>query len=211
MYDKSIHNVAIVEKGLNKSANCADCHGAHDMRDRTDPASSINRKNLPATCGKCHGSDAIVAKGKRAITVNIVPEEILTEAKSLAGDKIVTALLTVGKLAREAAVKAEGEPVAEHTFPERPETSLVPDGADVTLPQGAEDPRPDPFLDAAHKAGVAMPEEIAGMDVSVPRYECAVSLHELALPRVPRRHAGQRHVQRRPDRRRRRDRGRRCG
>ncbi len=54
MYEKSIHNRAITEKGLNKSATCTDCHGAHDMRDRSDLASSINRRNLPATCGKCH-------------------------------------------------------------------------------------------------------------------------------------------------------------
>lgn len=45
-----------------------------------------------------------VAKPKREITLNIVPEEILKEAKELAGDRIVTALLTPGKLAREAAV-----------------------------------------------------------------------------------------------------------
>jgi polyribonucleotide nucleotidyltransferase len=45
-----------------------------------------------------------VAKAKREITLNIVPEEILKEAKELAGDRIVTALLTPGKLAREAAV-----------------------------------------------------------------------------------------------------------
>jgi len=54
MYDKSVHHRAIVEKGLNKSATCADCHGAHDMKGRSDTSSSINRKNLPATCGKCH-------------------------------------------------------------------------------------------------------------------------------------------------------------
>jgi polyribonucleotide nucleotidyltransferase len=45
-------------------------------------------------------------KTKRQITLNIVPEEILKEAKALAGDRIVPALLTPGKLAREAAVKA---------------------------------------------------------------------------------------------------------
>ena len=45
-------------------------------------------------------------KKKRAITVNVVPDEILKEAKSLAGDRIVPALLTQAKLAREAAVKA---------------------------------------------------------------------------------------------------------
>ena len=54
MYDRGIHNQAIVEKGLNKSATCADCHGAHNMLERTDPASTINKRNLPATCGKCH-------------------------------------------------------------------------------------------------------------------------------------------------------------
>jgi polyribonucleotide nucleotidyltransferase len=49
---------------------------------------------------------AKAGKAKRQITVNIVPEEILVEAKKLAGDRIVPALLTTAKLAREAAVKA---------------------------------------------------------------------------------------------------------
>ena len=53
-YQQSIHNRAIVDMGLNKSASCIDCHGAHDMKDRRDPSSSINKTNLPATCGKCH-------------------------------------------------------------------------------------------------------------------------------------------------------------
>ncbi|HEY1663657.1 MAG TPA: polyribonucleotide nucleotidyltransferase [Verrucomicrobiae bacterium] len=45
-------------------------------------------------------------KKKREITLNVVPDEILKEAKSLAGDRFVPALLTPGKLARESAVKA---------------------------------------------------------------------------------------------------------
>jgi polyribonucleotide nucleotidyltransferase len=45
-------------------------------------------------------------KKKRAITLNIVPDEILQEAKKLAGDRFVPALLTPGKLARETACKA---------------------------------------------------------------------------------------------------------
>jgi polyribonucleotide nucleotidyltransferase len=49
---------------------------------------------------------AKVGKKKREITLNIVPDEILHEAKKLAGDRFVPALLTHGKLAREAAVKA---------------------------------------------------------------------------------------------------------
>jgi len=54
MYAQSVHNRAIVEKGLNKSASCVECHGAHDMKDHRDPASPVNKENLPATCGRCH-------------------------------------------------------------------------------------------------------------------------------------------------------------
>ncbi|HUD49708.1 MAG TPA: polyribonucleotide nucleotidyltransferase [Candidatus Baltobacteraceae bacterium] len=45
-------------------------------------------------------------KKKRAITVSVVPDDILTEAKLLAGGRMVPALLTHKKLDREAAVKA---------------------------------------------------------------------------------------------------------
>src|SRR6184192_3582939 len=44
---------------------------------------------------------ARAGKPKRQIKLNNVPEEILNEAKSLAGDRIISALLTHGKLARE--------------------------------------------------------------------------------------------------------------
>ncbi len=56
---------------------------------------------------------AQAGKKKRDITVTIVPDEILNEAKSLAGDKIVSALLTTGKLARESAVKAVTDEVSK--------------------------------------------------------------------------------------------------
>ena len=49
---------------------------------------------------------ARAGKKKREITLNIVPDEILQEAKKLAGDRFVPALLTPGKLARETACKA---------------------------------------------------------------------------------------------------------
>jgi polyribonucleotide nucleotidyltransferase len=49
---------------------------------------------------------ARAAKKKREITVSVVPEDILTEAKKLAGEGMVPALLTHKKLEREVAVKA---------------------------------------------------------------------------------------------------------
>src|SRR5580692_4217322 len=56
---------------------------------------------------------ATVGKKKRDIKVNIVPDEILSEAKALAGDRIVPALLTPGKLKREATVGAIFEEVGK--------------------------------------------------------------------------------------------------
>ena len=49
---------------------------------------------------------AKVGKTKRTITLKIVPDEILADAKALAGDRFVPALLTPGKLAREGACNA---------------------------------------------------------------------------------------------------------
>jgi polyribonucleotide nucleotidyltransferase len=49
---------------------------------------------------------AKAGKKKREITLNVAPDEVLQEAKKLAGDRFVPALLTPGKLAREAACKA---------------------------------------------------------------------------------------------------------
>lgn len=54
---------------------------------------------------------AKAGRAKRQITVNIVSDEILNEAKKLAGDRMAPALLTPGKLARESACKAIQEEV----------------------------------------------------------------------------------------------------
>src|SRR5205823_2059688 len=51
-------------------------------------------------------------KAKRPTVVNVVPDEILQEARTLAGDRMVPALLTPGKLAREAAVKTVTDEVS---------------------------------------------------------------------------------------------------
>lgn len=55
---------------------------------------------------------AQAGKPKRQIALNIVPEDILNEAKTLAGDRVATMLTsTPGKLAREAAINAIFEEV----------------------------------------------------------------------------------------------------
>lgn len=65
-YEGTYHGIA-ARGGNTKVANCASCHGVHDILPSSNPESSINEKNLPATCGKpeCHGSRMKnVIKGK---------------------------------------------------------------------------------------------------------------------------------------------------
>ncbi|UWZ82503.1 cytochrome c3 family protein [Occallatibacter riparius] len=40
--------------GYVETARCWDCHGAHDVRGKKDPASPIHQANLVTTCGHCH-------------------------------------------------------------------------------------------------------------------------------------------------------------
>ncbi|MGA2624325.1 MAG: cytochrome c3 family protein [Bacteroidota bacterium] len=53
-FSESIHGEGLLKKGLIVAPNCASCHTAHSILPHTDPASSIARKNIAATCTKCH-------------------------------------------------------------------------------------------------------------------------------------------------------------
>ena len=55
LYKDSIHGRAITRSGLLVSANCTSCHGAHDIRKKTDAQSRVFRANIPSTCASCHG------------------------------------------------------------------------------------------------------------------------------------------------------------
>jgi len=52
-FDESFHGLA-AKAGQQTVANCASCHGVHNILASSDPKSTINPKNLPQTCGKCH-------------------------------------------------------------------------------------------------------------------------------------------------------------
>ena len=52
-FDASFHGLAAKE-GNQTVANCASCHGVHNILPSSDPHSTTNPKNLAATCGKCH-------------------------------------------------------------------------------------------------------------------------------------------------------------
>jgi cytochrome b subunit of formate dehydrogenase len=52
-YEESFHGLA-ARGGVQRVANCASCHGVHDILPSSDPHSSIHVNNLAHTCGKCH-------------------------------------------------------------------------------------------------------------------------------------------------------------
>ncbi|HEV2197151.1 MAG TPA: cytochrome b/b6 domain-containing protein, partial [Candidatus Acidoferrum sp.] len=52
-YADSFHGLAVRE-GTLTAANCASCHGVHDILPSTDARSTINPANLRKTCSQCH-------------------------------------------------------------------------------------------------------------------------------------------------------------
>lgn len=52
-FQDSFHGLAN-KTGSATVANCASCHGVHDIQPSSDPRSHVNSANLAATCGSCH-------------------------------------------------------------------------------------------------------------------------------------------------------------
>jgi len=70
-YEDSFHGLA-ARGGVQRVANCASCHGVHDILPSSDPHSNIHPDNLADTCGKCHeGAGTQFAIGP----VHVVAEE----------------------------------------------------------------------------------------------------------------------------------------
>jgi formate dehydrogenase gamma subunit len=81
-YADSFHGLA-VRGGSKVAANCASCHGVHDIRPSHDPKSAISKDNLPATCGKCHpGAGENFAKGAVHVAMTAQEEPILYYART---------------------------------------------------------------------------------------------------------------------------------
>lgn len=53
-------------RGDDQVAVCSDCHGAHEILAPRDPASATYTLNVPQTCGRCHGSTALMKSRGRA-------------------------------------------------------------------------------------------------------------------------------------------------
>jgi cytochrome b subunit of formate dehydrogenase len=52
-FDDSFHGLAL-RGGVSSVANCASCHGVHDILPSSDPRSHVSKENIASTCGSCH-------------------------------------------------------------------------------------------------------------------------------------------------------------
>ena len=72
-YEQSYHGLA-KRLGSAEAANCASCHGVHNILPQEDPKSTIHTASLAATCGKCHpGATDKFASGRVHLEEEPVP------------------------------------------------------------------------------------------------------------------------------------------
>ncbi len=75
-YEDSFHGLA-ARGGVQKVANCASCHGVHDILPSSDPHSNIHPDNLAHTCGNCHeGAGAQFAIGPVHVLADETPNVV---------------------------------------------------------------------------------------------------------------------------------------
>ena len=95
-YQSSYHGLAR-KLGSSTAADCASCHGAHDVLPSSDPRSALHPNNLAKTCGKCHpGAQANFSRGKVHVVqgdVSDLPSKINTWVRWI---YIAVILATVG-------------------------------------------------------------------------------------------------------------------
>jgi cytochrome b subunit of formate dehydrogenase len=73
----SYHGLAL-RGGDTEAANCASCHGYHNIKPSSDSTSTIHKANIVKTCGKCHpGANELFAIGAVHVTLEKEEEPIL--------------------------------------------------------------------------------------------------------------------------------------
>lgn len=103
-YKDSYHGLAS-QLGSKVVANCASCHGVHNILPSSDPQSMISANNLAQTCGQCHvGASANFTKGKIHLTSALV-SNVAAHDMGIIGTRLVRMIylpliiLTIGGMA----------------------------------------------------------------------------------------------------------------
>jgi predicted CXXCH cytochrome family protein len=87
-YQESHHGKLLLGEGDSKAAQCVSCHGSHAIRSPSSPRSTVSPKNVPATCGRCHGDPDymrgyISSAGKPLPTDQLVQYESSVHGRAL--------------------------------------------------------------------------------------------------------------------------------
>jgi len=61
-YPDSVHGKAFLQRGVQDVAKCWDCHGKHNIKKVQNPESTVNRKNIPLICSRCHENMSVIVK-----------------------------------------------------------------------------------------------------------------------------------------------------
>lgn len=103
-YKDSYHGLAS-QLGSKVVANCASCHGVHNILPSSDPNSMISANRLSQTCGQCHvGASANFTKGKVHLSSELI-SNVDTHDVAARGTRIVRwiylplIILTIGGMA----------------------------------------------------------------------------------------------------------------
>lgn len=103
-YKDSYHGLAS-QLGSKVVANCASCHGVHNILPSSDSRSMISASNLQQTCGQCHvGASANFTKGKIHLTSELT-SSVSSHDLGAQGTRIVRwiylplIILTIGGMA----------------------------------------------------------------------------------------------------------------
>jgi formate dehydrogenase gamma subunit len=103
-YKDSYHGLAS-QLGSKVVANCASCHGVHNILPSSDSRSMISAANLPQTCGQCHvGAGANFTSGKVHLTSTLV-SDVAAHDLGAVGTRVVRLIylplivLTIGGMA----------------------------------------------------------------------------------------------------------------
>jgi formate dehydrogenase gamma subunit len=88
-YKDSYHGLAS-KLGSKVVANCASCHGVHNILPSSNPKSMINAANLTQTCGQCHvGAGENFTKGKIHLSSALTAGVSYTADAGTTGKKVV--------------------------------------------------------------------------------------------------------------------------
>ena len=86
-YDNGFHAKAIAG-GDAQAASCVNCHGGpHELLPASDPASKVSHKNIPATCGACHGQKFVMESSGHSAQPFFSYEESVHGKRLAAGDQ----------------------------------------------------------------------------------------------------------------------------